>query len=98
MSFDETNIIYEIKEKFEELQKFQIEMSTFLKEVSQILNKVKKTDNDRLKAIFEKFDLYIKAYMSISNPASIPEPSDKTKDLQLQLDEAIAQINDYKSK
>jgi hypothetical protein len=36
--------------------------------------------------------------MSISNPASIPEPSDKTKDLQLQLDEAIAQINDYKSK
>ena len=36
--------------------------------------------------------------MSISNPASIPEPSDKTKDLQLQLDEAIAQRDDYKSK
>ncbi len=87
-----------MKLKFDELKQHQIDINSFLKEASQILNKVRKTDNIRLKAIFEKFDLYIKAYMSISNPASIPEPSDKTKDLQLQLDEAIAQINDYKSK
>ena len=87
-----------MKLKFDELKQHQIDINSFLKEASQILNKVRKTDNIRLKAIFEKFDIYIKAYMSISNPASIPEPSDKTKDLQLQLDEAIAQINDYKSK
>ena len=87
-----------MKLKFDELKQHQIDINSFLKEASQILNKVRKTDNIRLKAIFEKFDLYIKAFMSISNPASVPEPSDKTKDLQLQLDEAIAQINDYKSK
>ena len=40
-------------------------MDEFIKEVSQILNKVRKTDNIRLKAIFEKFDLYINAYYFI---------------------------------
>ena len=65
MSIDETNIFLEMKQKFEELQKFQIEMDTFLREVNQILNKITKTDNTRLKAIFEKFDLYIKAYISL---------------------------------
>ena len=59
---------------------------------------MRKTDNIRLKAIFEKFDLFIKAYMSISNPASVSEPSDKMKDHQIQLDEIIVERDDYKSK
>ena len=33
-----------------------------MKEVKQILNKYRKADNIRLKAIFEKIELYIKAY------------------------------------
>jgi len=50
-----------------------------MREVYQILSKVKNTDNIGLKAIFEKLDLYIKAYISIKNPAPISEPSDKIK-------------------
>ena len=40
-------------------------METFMIEINQIENKVRKTDDIRLKAIFEKFDLYIKTYSSI---------------------------------
>ena len=54
-------------------------------------------DNVELKAIFEKIDLYIRAFISISNPAYISEPSDKIKDIQLQLDEANSQIDYLKS-
>ena len=84
-----------MKQKFEQVKQYQAEMDVFLREANQILNRVRKTDNTRLKAIFEKFDLYIKAYISISNPDSFSEPSLKTKDLQLQLDEAISQRDDY---
>ena len=48
VSVDEESIFSEIKERFEELQKFQIEMKTFLIEACQILSKVRKTDNVRL--------------------------------------------------
>ena len=65
-----------------------------MREVYQILSKVKTKDNIELKAIFEKLDLYIKVYISISNPAQIPESSDKIKDLHLQLNEAISQKDD----
>ena len=68
-----------------------------MKEVNQILIKVRSTDNIELKAIFEKLDLYIKAYISIKNPAPISEPSDKIKDLHIQLDETTSQRNEYKS-
>ena len=37
-------------------------MDSFMKEVKQILKKYRKADNIRLKAIFEEFELYIKAY------------------------------------
>ena len=50
-----------------------------MREVYQILSKVKNTDNIGLKAIFEKLDLYIKAYISIKNPAPVSESSDKIK-------------------
>ena len=70
--------------------KHHSEIETFLKEVKLILNKLKKTDNVRLKAIFEKLDLYIKSYNSIQNPLPSSEPSAKMKDLQLQLDEVIS--------
>jgi hypothetical protein len=42
---------------------------------------VRAKDNVELKAIFEKIDLYIRAFISISNPAYISEPSDKIKEL-----------------
>ncbi len=70
--------------------KHHSETETFLKEVKLILKKLKKTDNIRLKAIFEKLDLYIKSYNSIQNPLPSSEPSAKMKDIQLKLDEAIS--------
>jgi len=54
--YDEVNIFSAMKQKFEELLNFQTEIETFMKEVKQILNKMKKTDNIGLKAIFEKFE------------------------------------------
>ena len=68
-----------------------------MREIIQILNKVRAKDNIGLKAIFEKLDLYIKVFISIKNPAQISEPSDKIKELQLQLNEAIFKGNEYKT-
>ena len=65
LPFNEANIFSEIKQKSEQVKKFQKEMETFMIEINQIENKVRKTDDIRLKAIFEKFDLYIKTYSSI---------------------------------
>jgi hypothetical protein len=45
------------------VNKFKIDIDTFMKEAFQILKKVKKIDNISLKAFHEKFDLYIKAYI-----------------------------------
>ena len=59
---DEDTLFSMLKQKFEEVLKYQKEIDAFMKEVKQILNKEIKTDSIRLKAIFEKFDLYIKAY------------------------------------
>ena len=82
LPFNEADIFSEIKQKSEQVKKFQKEMETFMIEINQIENKVRKTDDIRLKAIFEKFDLYIKTYSSIYDPASSSDPSPKLKDAQ----------------
>ena len=65
LPIDEAYIFSEMKQKFEEVLIYQTEIETFMKEVNQILNKLKKTDNIRLKAIFKEFEIYIKAYKFI---------------------------------